>query len=174
MDFDLKKSIEILESTPQVLKALLTGLSSEWIRSNEGKNTWSPYNVVGHLIYGEKTDWLVRTKIIISTSENKPFEPFDRFAQISEDQKRPIRELLDEYEELRNNNLKELQSFKVDQKHLDQIGVHPEFGEVNLRQLLSAWVVHDLGHLAQIARVMAKQYKDEVGPWVQYLSILQR
>ena len=174
MILELDKSKEILERTPDVLKTMLTGLSKEWIYTNEGENTWSPYDIVGHLIFGEKTDWIVRIKIILSESENKDFEPFDRFAQLKGKQEKPIRELLIEFKNLRLKNLKELNSLSIGKKDLNRTGIHPEFGEVTLKQLISAWAVHDLGHVAQISRVMAKQYKSEVGPWTNYLGILNK
>ncbi len=174
MTFEINKSIEILERTPAVLEHLLGGLSAEWLKSNEGENTWSPYDIVGHLIHGEKTDWIVRARIILSNSKNKTFEPYDRFAQMQEDQERSIEELLSEFQELRTKNLNELKDLQIIDTKLEERGMHPELGEVNLKQLLSTWVVHDLGHLSQISRVMAKQYKSEVGPWIEYLGILNR
>ncbi|MEM6845434.1 MAG: DinB family protein [Bacteroidota bacterium] len=173
MKFGLNKSVEILEKTPEVLKAFLNGLSREWIENNLGEDTWSPYDIVGHLIYGEKTDWIVRVRTILSKSENKLFEPFDRFAQLNQDQGKPINDLIDEFELLRENNLNELASLNITQEDLHRMGVHPEFGNVTLKQLISTWAVHDLGHIAQISRVMAKQYRKEVGPWINYLGILK-
>lgn len=173
MTFEIRQSIEILSRTPSILESFLTGLSDEWLKNNEGENTWSPYDVVGHLIHGEKTDWMPRANVILSSGTNKPFEPFDRFAQFKADQEKPIESLLNEFRELRVTNLEELQSLQVDTAKLAERGVHPELGEVTLKELLSTWVVHDLGHIAQIARVMAKQYKGEVGPWTAYLGILK-
>lgn len=174
MNFELHRSIEILHNTPQVLDTLLNGLSKEWLYNNEGENSWSPYDIVGHLIFGEKTDWIVRIKIILSESENKLFEPFDRFAQLHEDQTKPITDLINEFKILRENNLNELTALHITPNDLDRIGIHPDFGEVTLKQLISTWAVHDLGHIAQISRVMAKQYKEEVGPWIDYLGILKK
>ena len=173
MKFDINKSIKILSRTPQVLETLLSGLSDEWLRNNEGENTWSPYEVVGHLIHGEKTDWIPRAKIILSLSGNKEFEPFDRFAQQNEDPNKSIDELLEEFKTLRINNLKELEALEINDLKLLEKGIHPELGAVNLKELLSCWTVHDLGHIAQISRVMAKQYQTEVGPWIAYLGILK-
>ena len=173
MNFELNKSIEILEKTPLVLETLLNGLSKEWIVNNEGKNTWSPYDIVGHLIFGEKTDWMVRIKTILSESENKLFEPFDRFAQLKEDQNKPIQELIKEFKIIRKSNLNELISLNITSEDYNLTGIHPEFGQVTLKQLISTWAVHDLGHIAQISRVMAKQYTEEVGPWINYLGILK-
>jgi hypothetical protein len=174
MAFELDKSIEVLERTPLVLKTYLSELSNEWLRNNEGEQTWSPYDVVGHLIFGEKTDWMTRIKVILNVSENKMFEPFDRFAQLNEDQQKTISELLSEFENLRTRNLQELRLLRISEEQLMYIGIHPEFGEVTLEQLISTWVVHDLGHIAQISRVMAKQYDKEVGPWKSYLGILTK
>ena len=174
MEFELKKSIEILQRTPQVLNNLLLGISNEWLLNNEGKNTFSPYGVVGHLIHNELTDWLPRIKIILSDREDKAFEPFDRFAHLKKDQNKSIKDLLKEFENLRNQSLAELQNIKLKESMFLKTGIHPALGEVNLRQLLSAWVVHDLGHIGQITRVMAKQYKNEVGPWEAYLGVLHR
>ena len=174
MNFELNKSIEILEKTPLVLDTLLNGLSKEWIENNEGKSTWSPYDIVGHLIFGEKTDWIIRIKTILSESENKLFEPFDRFAQLKGNQEKTISQLIDNFKELRTQNLNELNSLNISLKDYNRTGIHPEFGEVNLKQLISTWAVHDLGHLGQISRVMAKQYKNQVGPWINYLGVLKK
>ena len=174
MLYNEREAIEILSRTPQVLSHLLEGLPDIWLKSNEGPNTWSPYEVVGHLIHGEKTDWIPRVQIILSKSENKNFEPFDRFAQSQENQNRPLELLLEEFKQLRESNLGTLKSLNINKNQLNKKGIHPEFGEVTLKQLLSTWVVHDMGHISQIVRVMAKQYADEVGPWVNYLGILSR
>lgn len=174
MPLELNRSLEVLERTPSVLRSCLLGLSDAWLRNNEGGNTWSPYEVVGHLIVGEKTDWIVRIKTILSASEDKLFEPFDRFAHLKEDQSKPMAELLDRFTALRTRNLEEVRSMEIAEADLMRTGIHPEFGEVTLEQLLATWTVHDLGHVAQISRVMAKQYKDEVGPWVNYLGILKK
>ncbi|GMN08674.1 hypothetical protein MTsPCn9_08700 [Croceitalea sp. MTPC9] len=174
MKFDLKNSIEILEKTPKILESYLSGLSNNWLKNNEGKNTWSPYDVIGHLIFGEKTDWIIRAKKILDQSENKMFEPFDRFAQLKENQNKPISKLITEFKGLRKSNLKELKSLNITEKDLKLKGIHPEFGEVTLEQLLSTWVVHDLGHISQISRVMSKQYESNVGPWKAYLGILKK
>ncbi len=173
MTFDIHASIEILSRTPATLEALLNGLSTPWLINNEGENTWSPYDIVGHLIHGEKTDWMPRAKIILSKLEDKTFVPFDRFAQLNEDQEQPIEELLKEFRAIRTENLKELKALSIDDAQLSKTGIHPELGQVRLKELLSTWVVHDLGHISQISRVMAKQYKTEVGPWKAYLGILK-
>jgi hypothetical protein len=174
MNFNLTKSLEILERTPQVLTTLLSGLSTEWIQNNEGVDSWSAYDVIGHLIHGEKTDWLVRTEIILSDKADKAFALFDRFAQFEQSKGKTISQLLTEFQELRNKNLAVLKSKGITTEDLRKTGAHPAFGEVTLEQLLATWVAHDLGHIAQIARVMAKQYKEEVGPWREYLPILDR
>ncbi|WP_188374292.1 DinB family protein [Winogradskyella haliclonae] len=174
MKFDLNKSIELLEKTPFILESFFENLSNDWLKSNEGEKTWSPYDILGHLIFGEKTDWIIRAKIILSPSKRKLFEPFDRFAQFNEDQNTMVSELINEFKALRKNNLKELESLNIKPEDLKRKGEHPELGEVTLEQLLSTWVVHDLGHIAQISRVMAKQYKSNVGPWEAYLGILKK
>lgn len=171
MNFSLPHTIEILERTPRVLRSYLEGLSDEWIRTNEGPETWSPYDIVGHLIFGEKTDWMVRVMIILE-ADDKRFEPFDRFAQFSEDQSRPLANMLQEFETLRVQNLDALRSLQLTEEDFNQTGVHPAFGEVTLGELIATWAVHDLAHLAQISRVMAKQYKKQVGPWKEYIGIL--
>ncbi len=174
MTFSLKKSLEILERTPVVLSAMLNGIDQDWTSNNEGENSWSPFDIVGHLIHGEKTDWVPRIKIVLSNEENKTFEPFDRFAQMISSKGKSMNMLLDEFTVLRKENIRFLKSKSYDEQILDRTGIHPHLGTVTLRQLLSAWVVHDLSHIAQIGRVMAKQYKTEVGPWSEYLSILDQ
>jgi hypothetical protein len=174
MHFDLNKSLEILERTPLVLEAMLSGLSEEWIRSNEGPETWSPYDVIGHLIYGEKTDWIPRMEIILSQKADRSFQPFDRFAQLAENTNKTLTQLLEDFKTLRKQNIEQLRSKNLTQDDFALTGKHPAFGEVTLAQLLSTWAVHDLNHISQISRVMAKQYKDEVGPWFEYLGILKK
>ena len=171
--FSLKDSLEILERTPAVLHTLLHNLSSEWTSPNEGGETWSAYDIVGHLIHGEKTDWMSRIEIILSDSHDKEFTPFDRFAQFENSKGKSLNELLEEFKLLRVKNIERLGQKNLREKQLQLKGVHPAFGKVTLTQLLATWVVHDLNHLAQISRVMAKQYKEEVGPWIEYLKILQ-
>lgn len=172
MKFDLNRSFEILERTPAVLKTLLSNLSDEWVLENEGPETFSPFDVVGHLIYGEKTDWAARTKIILEFGLSKPFEPWDRFAQYEESNGKSLQKLLDELEQLRKDNLTWLRSLRLTDNDLDKKGMHPSLGEVTLRNLLATWVVHDLTHIAQITRVMGKQYKEEMGPWPEFFRIL--
>ncbi len=174
MNFHVAEGIAVLERTPTTLRALLEGLPKAWTAATEGPDTWSPYDVVGHLIHGERTDWIPRARIILGQGTDRRFVPFDRRAQFNENQPRPLSEMLEEFARVRAANLATLVSWDLTDAHLALTGEHPEFGSVTLRQLLATWVAHDLGHLVQVARVMAKQYRDEVGPWSAYLSILQR
>ena len=171
MNFDIKKAIEILEQTPHTLDSFLGNLSQDWINNNEGRETWSPFDVIGHLIHGEKTDWIDRLNKTLSAND-KHFVPFDRFAQFEDSKGKTLHELLAEFKQLRKRNLNYLRSLNLPESDLAQKGIHPEFGEVTAKQLLATWVTHDLGHIAQIARVLAKQYTEEVGPWTAYISIL--
>ena len=173
MSFDLDRTIALLERTPASLAALLGGLPDPWIRSNEGLDTFSPYEVVGHLIHGERTDWIPRTRIILEYGESRPFEPYDRFAQQRADPRRPIEKLLDEFAELRAANLATLRGMNLGALDLARRGTHPVLGTVTLRQLLATWAAHDLTHLHQIARVMAHQLREEVGPWTAFLGVLR-
>jgi uncharacterized damage-inducible protein DinB len=173
MSFEVASAAEILTRTPAILDSWLRDLGDEWIRADEGADTWSAFDVVGHLIQGEKLDWIPRAKMILEEGELSEFDPFDRFAQLKADKGRTMSKLLDEFSELRGRNLEELRTLEISSANLDLRGRHPELGEVTLRQLLATWVAHDLGHLAQIARVMARRYGTEVGPWSQYMSILQ-
>lgn len=174
MLFKMDESLEILERTPSVLLTLLSGLNEKWIANNEGMDTWSPYDVLGHLIHGEKTDWVPRMMIILNKEENKNFLPFDRFAQFEESKGKSIGDLLHEFKILRKENLIKLKAQIFTEEILNKKGIHPEFGEITLKQLLATWVVHDLAHLCQITRVMGKQYKQEIGPWVKYFSIFDK
>jgi DinB superfamily len=173
MLFNIEDSLKILERTPGILENLLTDLNNQWIFSNEGADTWSPYDVLGHLIHGEKTDWVPRMKIILSEGD-KHFIPFDRFAQFENSKGKTPADLLGEFKKLRSGNLRILREINFTEEMLNRKGIHPEFGEVTLRQLLATWVVHDLGHLCQVSRVMAKQYQEEIGPWVKYFSIFNK
>jgi len=173
MTFDLDKSLEILDRTPDVMRRLLSGLSSDWTTGNEGGETWSPYDVVGHLIHGERTDWMARLDIIMSDRADKTFVPFDRFAQFRDSAGKSLEDLLDEFARARSANLIRLRSLRLTEIDLDRTGIHPDFGRVTLRQLLATWVAHDLDHLMQMSRAMAKQIGAEVGPWVKYLRILR-
>lgn len=173
MLFTLTQSTEILERTPGVLEAMLQGISGAWTTANEGGDTWSAYDIVGHLIHGEKTDWIPRAAIILSERADKTFEPFDRFAQFEASWGKSLSQLLEEFRALREKNLALLRSKNLTGADLEKRGVHPTFGEVTLSQLLATWVAHDLNHIAQIARVMAKRYQADVGPWIAFLRILQ-
>ncbi len=172
MDFDLKNSLEILERTPMVLVEMLQNLSTPWTTENEGPETWSPFDIVGHFIHGEKTDWIPRMERILSDRSDKTFEPFDRFAQFRDSKNKSLETLLEEFKVLRRRNLEYLRSLQLTEQDLNKEGRHPELGKVTLKELLASWVVHDLNHIAQISRVMANQYKDEVGPWKAYMGIL--
>ena len=173
MNFSIEKSIEILERTPDVLGTLLQNISPDWTSVNEGGETWSVFDIIGHLIHGEKTDWIPRAEVILSDRSDKTFTPFNRLAQFEESKGKSIEILLDEFSTLRKNNLERLRAKKLTDNDLAKKGIHPAFGEVTLSQLLATWVVHDLSHLAHISRVMAKQYKEDVGPWIKYLRVLQ-
>jgi DinB superfamily len=174
LEFQLESAVAVLSRTPSTLNALLRDVSEDWLRQNEGPSTWSPFDVVGHLIHGEETDWIPRAKIILEHGESQPFVPFDRFAMFEKSKGKDITELLGEFEQMRKANLQELNRMNLTAEMLERRGRHPELGVVTLKQLLATWVAHDLGHIAQIVRVMAKQYRHEVGPWQQYLSILSK
>ena len=162
----------MLERTPVTLRALLNGLSSDWTQKNEGPDTWSPHDVVAHLIHGEHADWIPRARIILAGDESATFTPFDREGGFDEARKISLDELLKTFQTLRTQNLRTLDSFKLGARQLDMAARHPKFGRVTMRQLLATWVVHDLNHIAQINRVMSKQYDAEVGPWKEFLGIL--
>ncbi len=172
MNFDLDLSIEILRRSPATLRALLDGLGAPWARGTEGPETFSPFDVVGHLIDGEETDWIPRARIILAKGPDLRFAPYDRFRHRARNSGKSLESLLAEFASLRATNLDLLRAWKLTAQELDLPGEHPSLGRVTLRQLLAAWVVHDLGHVAQVARVMAKQYRDEVGPWVPFLPVL--
>ena len=174
MQFDLANGIAVLERTPRTLSAMLGGLTSAWTDATEGPETWSPWVIVAHLVRGERADWIPRAKIILAQGADRRFTPFDRFAQFRESAGRTLAELLDEFAALRAGNLAMLAGWRLTDEHLALEGIHPEFGAVTMRQLLSTWVAHDLGHVAQTARVMAKQYREAVGPWRAYLPVLDR
>ncbi|REJ81765.1 MAG: DinB family protein [Bacteroidetes bacterium] len=174
MEFSVAHSVEVLRVTPYVLRAMLSGLSDEWLYSNEGKDTWSPFDILGHLIHGEKTDWVPRMNIILSGNNDRKFKPFDRFAQLELNKGKSISDLLNEFEVLRAENIGILESENLTADQLMLTGIHPEFGRVDLKQLLATWIVHDLNHISQISRVMASQYSGYVGPWKTYLSILTK
>lgn len=171
---DLGEAIQILERTPAVLDRLLRGTNPAWHRADEGPETWSAFDVVGHLIHGEETDWIPRARIILEHGEERSFEPFDRFAQLTRFADGTLGGLLDRFGELRQSNLEILGSWRLTNEQLALRGRHPELGAVTLGQLLATWAVHDLNHLGQISRVMAGRYAEEVGAWRAYLSILNR
>jgi uncharacterized damage-inducible protein DinB len=172
MQFDLGSARAVLRRTPQTLATLLRDLPEGWVRQDEGSGTWSVFDVVGHLIHGERTDWIPRARVILRHGTSQAFEPFDRFAQLAASRGRSLNELLAEFATLRDRNLAELDGFRLGPEQLALEGRHPELGVVTLGQLLSTWVAHDLDHLAQVARVMAKCYTNEVGPWKAYLRVL--
>jgi hypothetical protein len=174
MNFDLAAAIAVLERTPRALRAMLDGLPSSWIDATEGPDTWSPYVIVGHLIHGERTDWIARARIVLAQGSERRFTPYDRFAQFRESEGKSLSDLLNEFARLRAENLATLTAWRLTDAQLDLTGEHPEFGAVTLRQLLATWVAHDLGHIAQTARVMAKQYRDGIGPWRAYLPVMDR
>jgi hypothetical protein len=172
MEFKIAQAIEILSRTPIVVETLLKGLSDEWIMQNEGSNTWSAYDIIGHYIEGEKNDWITRMQIILSDNPDKQFKPFDRFAQFEDSKGKSMQQLLDEFSRWRELNLSVLRSANITEADLSKTGIHPSFGTVTLKQLLATWVVHDLAHINQITRVMAKQYSDDIGPWKEYISLI--
>ena len=169
---NLDEAVAILERTPASLSALLAGLPETWVQAREGDGTWSPYDVIGHLIHGERTDWIPRTRHIIA-GETRPFEAFDRTAQFTESEGQSLNELLATFADLRRKNVAALLGMNLTDQDLSRKGLHPELGEVTLGQLLATWVVHDLDHVAQVARTMAKVYTEATGPWSAYLSILR-
>ncbi|HKW32363.1 MAG TPA: DinB family protein [Candidatus Acidoferrum sp.] len=172
MEHNLQDTISLLGRTPAALDALLRGLPETWTLQNEGENTWSAFDVVGHLIHGERTDWMPRAKMILRFGESKPFEPFDRWAQERESQGKSLAQLLDEFARLRTENLNELCALHLKPADLARRGLHPALGAVTLSQLLATWAAHDLTHLHQISRAMAHQYREAVGPWSAYLGVL--
>lgn len=172
--FDLTHARALLGRTPATLDALLHDLPAPFVHADEGPDTWSPFDVVGHLIHGERTDWLVRARLILRPGGPHPFEPFDRFAQEEASRGQSLDELLDTFAALRAENLRALDALTLTPADFEREGRHPDFGAVTLRELLAAWVVHDLGHLAQISRALAKRYRDDVGPWRAYLPVLDR
>jgi methionine--tRNA ligase beta chain len=173
MEFQLDQAIDILRRTPATLNALLRGVPDAWTMGNEGPDTWSPYDILGHLIHGEQTDWIPRARIILEHGESRAFEPFDRFAQFEKSKGKSPGELLDEFEALRKRNLTALEEMKITSDQLTRRGRHPELGSVTLGELLATWVAHDLSHIAQAVRVMCKQYSEAVGPWKEYLPLLK-
>jgi hypothetical protein len=168
----LEDALPVLEQTPESLKSLLGGLSETWIGATEGEGKWSPYDVIGHLIHSERVNWMRRARHVLA-GEKRAFDPLDREAQFAEGRRASMAERLETFAELRRENVASLRALHLTESDLDRRGLHPDFGEVALGQLLAAWVVHDLDHLTQIARTMAKVYADAVGPWSAYLSVLR-
>ena len=178
MEFRMAEAVAVLARTPATVSALLRGLPDAWVRCNEGrskdgKDTWSALDIVGHLIVGERTDWMARARIILEHGDARAFDPFDRLAQVKESQGKSLEQLLDEFARLRRENLAALQSLNLQPEDLARRGMHPELGVVTLSELLATWAVHDLTHLHQLSRVMAHQYRDAVGPWSAYLGVLK-
>ena len=173
MEFSLPEAIAVLTRTPAALDALLRGLPDIWVLGNEGTDTWSAFDIIGHLIVGERTDWMTRARIILKNGEARPFDPFDRFAQLKESEGKSLEQLLDDFSRLRAENLAALQALNLQPEDLARRGRHPRLGVVTLAQLLATWAAHDLTHLHQISRAMAYQYRHAVGPWSAYLGVLQ-
>ncbi len=173
MEQSLQQTTSLLTRTPAALNALLRDLPDAWTMRNEGDNTWSAFEVVGHLIHGDRTDWMTRAKIILQLGQSQPFPPFDRLGHIRESEGKSLNQLLDEFAHVRSDSLRQLRELNLQPKDLELRGQHPALGTVTLSQLLAAWAVHDLTHLHQISRIMAHQYRDAVGPWSAYLGVLQ-
>ena len=169
----LEECVSVLERTPATLDALLRNLGEAWTEATDGPDGWSPHAVIGHLIHGEQTDWMPRLTIILEHGRTRPFDPFDREAQFRNGDKKPIAALLDEFETLRRENLERLRRLNLTEAQLEWEGTHPALGRVTARQLLATWVAHDLGHMLQITRTMARRYKEEVGPWAEFLSVMR-
>ncbi len=174
MNLNFMEAIEILERTPQTLENFLSGLSEDWLQCNEGKNTWNVREVVQHLIEAEKNNWIPRLKWIIKEGETQLFPPFERFSHLNDTEVAEINRILLKFKTIREKNIIELKSLIKPEIHFELTGVHPEFGKVKLRELLSTWAVHDLTHIAQIVRIMAERYREDVGPWKEYLGILNK
>ena len=174
MDFDLTAGVSVLKRTPHTFRAMLDGLPPAWTDATEGPDTWSPYVIIGHLAHAERADWIPRARIILAQGADRRFTPFDRFAQFRESEGKSLVDLLAEFTRLRAESLTTLAGWRLTDAHLELTGEHPAFGAVTLRQLLATWVAHDLGHIGQTARVMAKQYRDAVGPWRAYLPVMDR
>ena len=172
MQQNLRNTMALLARTPAALNALLRDLPEAWTQCNEGENTWSAFDIVGHLIHGERADWMPRAKRILQYGQSKAFEPFDRLAQELESQGKTLPQLLDEFARVRAENLQELRALNLHEGDLARRGLHPALGAVTLSQLLATWAVHDLTHLHQLSRVMAYQYREAVGPWNAFLGVL--
>jgi len=174
MQFQLDDAIAILSRTPAALDAMLRGLPEPWLYANEGPETWSPFDVVGHLVAGERTDWVPRLRMILEHGDKQAFEPFNRVAMFEESKGKTITELLDTFATLRAQNLVTVRALQLEPADFARRGMHPSLGSVTLEQLLATWVTHDMTHMVQISRVIAKQFKDEVGPWREYIGVLNR
>jgi DinB superfamily len=172
MEHKLEDSVALLRRTPATLNALLRDLPETWTASNEGENTWSAFDVVGHLIHGERTDWMPRVERILNFGERRAFDPFDRFAQAGQSQGKALPQLLDEFASLRSENLGKLRALNLGPEDFGKKGQHPALGVVTLSELLATWAAHDLTHLHQISRIMGYQYRDAVGPWKAYLGVM--
>ena len=174
MSFSISNTIQILERTPHALHSLLYNLNEHWSHNNEGGETWSPYDVIGHLIHCDEYNWIPRIEVVLSDFVVREFEPLDRFAQLQKSKGKNLNQLLDEFVKIRAISLEKLKALNISEEQLLKTAIHPELGSVNLSQLISTWLVHDLDHISQVARVMAKQYKDDVGPWIVNLKILRQ
>lgn len=174
MNFNMKEAIEILKRTPQTLEYFLSDLSDNWLNNNEGEGTWNVIEVIEHLIEGEKSNWIPRLEMIIQEGESKPFPPFDRYSQLNKISEMSIEQRLHEFKTIRTQNISKIEVLIKPELHFELTGTHPAFGRVKLRELFSTWVVHDLTHISQIVRVMAERYRSDVGPWIEYLSILKK
>ncbi len=172
MSLNLDAAVRVLSRTPKILRAMLEDLPEPLTRATEGQDSWSPFDVMGHLIHGENTDWIPRARIILTSGKARPFEPFDRFAQFEESRDKTMDDLLREFSVLRDQNLKTLKGLSLDELSLRTKGLHPELGTVTLGELLATWATHDLGHIVQVSRTLARQFSDAVGPWKAYLSVL--
>lgn len=173
MEFDLHDSMALLTRTPAALNALLRDLPEVWTLRNEGENTWSAFEVVAHLIYGERTDWMPRVRMVLQFGETRAFEPFDRGGHVRESQGKSLGQLLDEFARARSESLGQLRALNLRPEDLERRGRHPALGAVTLSELLATWAAHDLTHLHQISRIMAHQYRQAVGPWSAYLGVLR-
>lgn len=174
MIFNMDEAIEVLERTPKLLDSFLSGLSKAWLHCNEGEGTWNVSEVIGHLIDAEKFNWIPRLELMLHEGENKAFTPFDRFSHLKDSSYRTIDEKLVEFTTLRVENIDKLKALVNEERHFELTGIHPEYGEVKVRELISTWAVHDLTHISQITRVMANRYRADVGPWKAYLGILKK
>ena len=173
MGYNLQQSMSVLARTPAVLDTLLRNLPEAWTLQNEGEDTWNAFDVVSHLIHGERADWMPRARMVLQFGESRTFEPLNRFAHVQGSRGKSLEQLLDEFARLRSESLNELRALNLQPEDLERRGLHPAFGVVTLSQLLATWSIHDLTHLHQISRIMAYQYRDAVGPWSRYLGVLQ-